>query len=592
MREPQAPLPGMNLNRVSRSTGLPRRVLAMAAVALLLIVALAAAVFQTAQRYRSDEKWTLHSYQVREQVLQLVNHLHLAEMEARSYGLTGREISFRQYGQAIRAVDDSTGQLATLVSDNPQQVAAVGQLRDAIAARRELFEAILNNYRLQGASAAHAEVVALVSQSTRPVDDVANRILAREADLLRTREAASARNGRTVALSAAVALGGSLALLLAAFFTVGLEQHRRRRSERALEQSTVDLQAALQEANRSSETLRRLSTLAELLQNCRDLDEAINVIERALPPLLSDVSGALALVNASRNIVEGRMHWGVRGSDLGGAIFAPDDCWALRRSQPHPGDGDHAAPICPHLTQAGVTADHTLCLPLNSQGQVLGVLSLCAPAVIATDTRRLAATAADQLALALANLQLQASLRTQSIRDPLTNLFNRRYLEASLPRELLRAERRKGGLSVLMFDLDHFKRYNDTQGHDAGDALLGAFGALLAQSCRGEDMPCRFGGEEFTLVLTDADHAQARKRAEAIRKATAELVVHYRAGTLPPATVSIGVATYPEHGATPEALLRMADQALYRAKQLGRNVVGSANDLARAAYAHRTQADA
>ncbi|MBU6416042.1 MAG: diguanylate cyclase [Xanthomonadaceae bacterium] len=564
----------------------------MAAVALLLIVALAAAVFQTAQRYRSDEKWTLHSYQVREQVLQLVNHLHLAEMEARSYGLTGREISFRQYGQAIRAVDDSTGQLATLVSDNPQQVAAVGQLRDAIAARREQFEAILNNYRLQGASAAHAEVVALVSQSTRPVDDVANRILAREADLLRTREAASARNGRTVALSAAVALGGSLALLLAAFFTVGLEQHRRRRSERALEQSTVDLQAALQEANRSSETLRRLSTLAELLQNCRDLDEAINVIERALPPLLSDVSGALALVNASRNIVEGRMHWGVRGSDLGGAIFAPDDCWALRRSQPHPGDGDHAAPICPHLTQAGVTADHTLCLPLNSQGQVLGVLSLCAAAVIATDTRRLAATAADQLALALANLQLQASLRTQSIRDPLTNLFNRRYLEASLPRELLRAERRKGGLSVLMFDLDHFKRYNDTQGHDAGDALLGAFGALLAQSCRGEDMPCRFGGEEFTLILTDADHAQARERAEAIRKATAELVVRYRAGTLPPATVSIGVATYPEHGATPEALLRMADQALYRAKQLGRNVVGSANDLARAAHTQPAQGGA
>ena len=199
-------------------------------------------------------------------------------------------------------------------------------------------------------------------------------------------------------------------------------------------------------------------------------------------------------------------------------------------------------------------------------------------------------TAADQLALALANLQLQASLRTQSIRDPLTNLFNRRYLEASMPRELLRAERRKGGLSVLMFDLDHFKRYNDTQGHDAGDALLSAFGALLAQSCRGEDMPGRFGGEEFTLVLTDADHAKARERAEAIRKATAELVVHYRAGTLPPATVSIGVATYPEHGDTPEALLRMADQALYRAKQLGRNVVASASDLARTANAQAVPA--
>jgi diguanylate cyclase (GGDEF)-like protein len=417
------------------------------------------------------------------------------------------------------------------------------------------------------------------------VDDIAGAMLAREADLLKTREAASARNARKVALTTAVALGGAIALLLAAFATVGLEQARRRRSERALEQSSLDLQAALQDANRSSETLRRLSTLAELLQNCRDLDEAINVIERALPPLLPGVSGALALINASRNIVEGRMHWGVRGSDVGDAIFAPDDCWALRRSQPHPGEDQHAAPVCPHLTQAGVTADHSLCLPLNSQGQVLGVLTLCAPEPITGPTRRLAATAADQLALALANLQLQASLRTQSIRDPLTNLFNRRYLEASLPRELLRAERRRSGLSVLMFDLDHFKRYNDTQGHDAGDALLSAFGALLAQSSRGEDIPCRFGGEEFTLVLTDADHAQARERAEAIRKATAELVVHYRAGTLPPATVSIGIATYPEHGGTPEALLRVADQALYRAKQLSRNVVASANDLVNAPHA-------
>jgi GAF domain-containing protein len=110
------------------------------------------------------------------------------------------------------------------------------------------------------------------------------------------------------------------------------------------------------------------------------------------------------LINASRNIVEARMHWGVRGSDLGGAIFAPDDCWALRRSQPHPNDSDITAPVCPHLTQAGVTADHALCLPLNSQGQVLGVLSLCTPAAITADTRRLAMTAADQLALALANL--------------------------------------------------------------------------------------------------------------------------------------------------------------------------------------------
>jgi len=585
MEEAQATQADPFQSRFHRSTGLRRSVLALFALALALIVALAAAGFLTGQRFRSDQQWTLHSYQVRERLLQLVNHMHVAEMEARSFGLSGREISFRRYWQAATAVDHNVEDLAELTSADPQQTAALKQLQAAVTARRAQFEQILADYQTRGTETARAAVVALVSQAARPVDDIASRMLAREAELLKVRETASARSGRHVAVVAAIALAGSLSLLIVALISIAREQRKRLRGERALEKSAQELQQALQDANRSSEILRRLSTLAELLQNCRDLDEAINVIERALPPLLPDMSGALALINASRNIVEARMHWGVRGSELGDAVFAPDDCWALRRSQQHPGAGDNTAPLCPHLAQAGVTADHSLCLPLNSQGQVLGVLSLCEQQPFTSEMRRVAATAADQLALALANLQLQASLRTQSIRDPLTNLFNRRYLEASMPRELLRAERRKGGLSVLMFDLDHFKRYNDTQGHDAGDALLGAFGALLAQSSRGEDMPCRFGGEEFTLVLTDADHAHALARAEAIRKATSELVVHYRAGTLPPATVSIGVASYPEHGGTPEVLLRMADQALYRAKQLGRNTVASANDLVQASHA-------
>lgn len=563
----------------------------MAGAAVILLLTLAAAVFVTGRLYRDAHQWTLHTYQVREQILELVNNLQLAEMDARGYGLTGRDDDFQQYWRHIAAMERDARQLAELVSDNPSQIAAMRQLDTAINARRTQFERILGDYRAHGPATAQADVIALLSQPIQPVDTLAEAMLDRESALLSQRERTSERYGRSVTLAAALALFGCLALLLAALVNSGFERRRRLRSELELERNALHLQQALREANRSGETLRRLSTLAELLQNCRSLDEAINVIERALPPLLPDVSGALALVNASRNIVETRMHWGIRDSDLGGAIFAPEDCWALRRSQPHPGDGDLTAPLCPHLAQAGVTADHTVCLPLNSQGQVLGVLNLCTPTLIAADTRRLAMTAADQLALALANLQLQASLRTQSIRDPLTSLFNRRYLEASLPRELMRAERRKGGLSVLMFDLDHFKRYNDTQGHDAGDALLGAFGALLAQSCRGEDMPCRFGGEEFTLVLTDADHAHALERADAIRKATSELVVHYRAGTLPPATVSIGVASYPKHGDTPEALLRMADQALYRAKQLGRNMVASADDAAHTASARCASAD-
>lgn len=571
--------------RVESATGLRRRVLVMFALAVALIVLLAVSVFVTARRYRSDQRWLLHSYQVREQLLNLAAYMQRAEMGARGYGLTGSNLDFTRYWTAIGEAGRAVDSLAAQVADNAVQTANAQRLKTAIDARRAQYERIITDYRSHGPAAAHADVVALISQPTSPVRELTNAMLDHEAGLLNHREGADDRNGRVVAITTALALAGSLALLIAAFISTALEQRRRIRSERALAHNSRRLEEALAEAERAGTTLRNLSTLAELLQNCRDLDEAIMVIERALPPLLPRVSGSLSLINASRNIVEARMHWGARGPELGDAVFAPDDCWALRRSQPHPGSDDQAAPVCPHLVQAGVIADRSLCLPLNSQGQVLGVLSVCARDSIAPETRRLAATAADQLALALANLQLQASLRTQSIRDPLTGLFNRRYLEASLPRELLRAGRRKGGLSVLMFDLDHFKRYNDTQGHDAGDALLSAFGALLAQSCRGEDIPCRFGGEEFTLVLSDADHAQARARAEAIRKATAELVVRYRADTLPPATVSIGVASFPEHGDTPEVLFRMADQALYRAKQLGRNVVASAGDLAQASHA-------
>lgn len=554
----------------------------MAASAVILIVLFAAALFSTAQRYRIDQQWTLHTYQVRERILLAIGDARDAEMQARSYGLTGRDAALQQYWHAISALDRDIDDIGDLVADSPVQAAAVKQLREAIVARRNRLEQIINDYRSNGPAVAHADVIALIAHPANPVREVAIGMLDHETALLKSRAIASARNSRNVAIAAAVALGGSLALLIAALASAGLEQRRRVRSERNLEESARRLEQALHEASHAGETLHRLARLTELLQNCRDLNEAINVIERALPPLLAETSGSLALINASRNIVESRMHWGERGPELADAVFTPDDCWALRRSQPHPGMGDTTAPVCAHLVQTGIAASHTLCLPLSSQGQSLGLLSLSTPAPILSDMRQLATTVADQLALALGNLQLQASLRIQSIRDPLTNLFNRRYLEASIPRELVRAERRQGGLSVLMLDLDHFKRYNDAQGHGAGDALLSAFGSLLARSCRHEDLPCRFGGEEFTLVLSDTDHAHALERAEAIRAATAELVVPYHSGSLPPATVSIGVASHPEHGETPEALLRMADQALYRAKQLGRNRVVSAADVVHA----------
>jgi diguanylate cyclase (GGDEF)-like protein len=194
--------------------------------------------------------------------------------------------------------------------------------------------------------------------------------------------------------------------------------------------------------------------------------------------------------------------------------------------------------------------------------------------------RQLAFTVADQLSLALSNLRLQERLRDQAIRDPLTGLFNRRYMEESLERELRRAQRRNVALGVIMIDIDHFKRFNDTFGHAAGDTLLREIGSLLQQHTRAEDIACRYGGEEFTLILLEASAEDTEQRAMRLREEAAALYVEHAQQPLGHITISLGVAVYPDHGQAVEALLHSADAALYRAKAAGRDRVMMASAVA------------
>ncbi len=175
----------------------------------------------------------------------------------------------------------------------------------------------------------------------------------------------------------------------------------------------------------------------------------------------------------------------------------------------------------------------------------------------------------------LAEIQgLRDQLQEQAIRDPLTGLFNRRFLEDAFHRELARCQREGLPLTVMMVDVDHFKRVNDTHGHATGDLVLKALGALLLQQVRASDSACRYGGEEFVLLLPGMDADAARARADEWRQAFAALQVPVDGGVLN-ATVSIGIATHPAQGDAMAALLRCADEALYRAKAGGRNRVES-----------------
>lgn len=353
----------------------------------------------------------------------------------------------------------------------------------------------------------------------------------------------------------------------------------RKQAETQLREANQKLAERVQELDQRSKEINLLSEMGSWLQSCQAADEAYAVIGRSAEQLFPEWSGSLYVISASRNAVEALADWGKpSGSER---VFAPDDCWALRRGQPHWFAVGGKSTNCRHINPARI--EKALCVPLMAQGEALGILSLQLLPV--TDqqesvslhsggaVRRLAAVLAEHMCLALGNLRLRETLRNQSIRDSLTGLFNRRYMEDSLEREISRANRNNGSVAIIMMDLDHFKRFNDTFGHQAGDALLRAFGAFLTKNTRGQDIVCRYGGEEFAAVLSDTTLAGALKRADILREEVKQLKVHYGGQLLGMVSISMGLALFPAHGATIAEVLRAADQALYSAKREGRDRV-------------------
>jgi diguanylate cyclase (GGDEF)-like protein len=364
--------------------------------------------------------------------------------------------------------------------------------------------------------------------------------------------------------SVALAVLFGLCILLVTLLT--LQIIARRRSESALE-ATIRRQARL------LQEISAMSTMVELLQTCHSQAEANTVIRGALPKLLPGVAGALYISRCDDGTLEQQVSW---GSVAAAQSFSSQDCWALRRGRPHLYSPSSAAALCGHV---GPCEDSCLCVPLVSQGETLAVLHLrrAGAELISEDVQRLASALAEQLSLAVGNLRLQETLRSGSERDPLTDLYNRRHLEISLHRELARAQRHGFPVSLIMLDVDHFKAYNDANGHDAGDEVLRNVAHVLKRHTRAEDVACRYGGEEFLLVLPGCSVDDAYSKAEAIREAIAQLHVVSRGIALPRITASLGIACYPEDGGRMEDLVAAADAALYQAKSKGRNCITASN---------------
>ncbi|HTO83947.1 MAG TPA: diguanylate cyclase [Methylomirabilota bacterium] len=577
---------------------------------------------------RGSQAWVGHAQQVETAVADIVSGLTDLEAGERGFLITADDHLLGPYNAALQDLPARIGSLKDLVKGDLAQTQRTERLEDLVNAKIQVARSLVAARRQAEAAPTAGTDLDRGNELMDNVRRVAAAMVALEQDGLAKRQAALAETERDT--FAGIALVGPIVAILLLMLTyrtirrfkrpldeivegtqriangdlaqeipaagdnelgvlarsfndmvkhMRAEQAQRSMVGSELRQAYKDLTQRTQEVEARGRTIDLLGRMAHRLQSCSSEDELTEVVRRFAGLILPEVPGALFLLNNSRNMLRAVAQW--HEPKALREEFHPQDCWALRRGQPHAFEADEAEVVCGHVvSESGV---HYRCFPMMAQGETLGLLYVEEPTT--EDAERLAdarAALADKhrveimvenIALALGNLRLREALRNQSIRDPLTGLFNRRYLDESFTLEVARAGRARSPIAVLMIDVDHFKRFNDTFGHDAGDAVLKSVGEVLAANVRRGDIACRFGGEEFTIIAPGASAEDAGRRAEALRAAVSAIRVIHQGRPLGPITCSIGVASFPAHGSEPAEIIQAADAALYRAKQEGRNRV-------------------
>lgn len=341
-------------------------------------------------------------------------------------------------------------------------------------------------------------------------------------------------------------------------------------------------------SNKIKDTQARLT---DQLQSVISPVEAYTAIERFCTYLFPNYSGTLFIRSNSKDYFQLMARWGKTVYKDDG--FEPVECWAARSNHMHTYVADSETIPCHHLSHSSPQPRSSVCIPISSSDEMIGIMTLYGevnPGEVNPDEVNegevtddvtthaideqsilLANEVVAQIALAISNLRLRENLRKSSIVDVLTGLYNRRYLDETFIREIARSERAKESIGIIMLDIDHFKSFNDTYGHEAGDHVLHEVGVVLKQACRASDLACRYGGEEFVMLLLNADLKTTLDRTALIQEEIKKKHIIYGGQSLPPVTVSMGVSLYPTHGIKPEELIRCADEALYLAKHNGRD---------------------
>ena len=363
----------------------------------------------------------------------------------------------------------------------------------------------------------------------------------------------------------------TLALALVLPFAV-----REMRTRRAAAASALD-------ARRQIETLFQMT---DMLQSALGYADANAVLRSTAAALLPGFGGALYVFNNSGDRLELSTHWAWPPEHAPAQTISPQQCWALKRGKSHLNEAGDAHLVCEHHDSGIVVLE----IPMMARGEVYGLLAFQAQAEGAaerlTTASPIAGALSDAMSLALSNIALRDKLRTQALRDTLTGLYNRRYMEDALERYGSLAERSDNALSLIMIDLDHFKRLNDDHGHAVGDAVLSQVASSIVGGIRACDIAFRYGCEELVVLLPNCSIDEAAAKAENLRARIERLSEDHGM----PISASFGVATLPDSSAKAADLLTDADAALYRAKEAGRNCVQRADGRRLASVAHRPTA--
>lgn len=359
--------------------------------------------------------------------------------------------------------------------------------------------------------------------------------------------------------------------LIALSFAVAVIFRNNRANVRQLKERNENERAILDDQLRLAREVQLLGELNEWLQSSRSLDELFDMVAKFMTHILPNAEGSVYVYSNSRDVLDGCASW--NGGTHKDHIH-PEECWGLRRGRTYEYGTSEVDFVCEHAEPHDGRPYY--CFPILAHGETVGLMHLRASETASEGfkaSKKLAQMCAEQISMAIANVRMRDQLHDQSVRDPLTGLFNRRHMNDSLRKFINQSQNSGEKLSVIAIDVDHFKKFNDNHGHDAGDMVLRAVGSVLEQACDGDDVACRPGGEEFTLIVSGASQEDVLTKAELLRQAVEDVVVRYGEKALPRITISLGVAHYPAHGTMPQDLLRASDEALYDAKAKGRNQV-------------------